>query len=450
MDADRPAESVRSERGDEDPPAGNPERRSLWRNRDFVFFWSGETASQVGSQVTFVALPLVALLTLDAGADELGLLRFVEYLPFLLFTLPFGVLADRRSRRTLMMCSYLISGVAVGMVPLLSVAGLLRFEALAVCALVVGVGAALFDVCWMSYVPGLVERDRLVEAMGKMATSHSAAEVAGPGIGGLLVQLVSAPLALALDALSYVAGVLSLLAIRHREPPPVPSRVKVSLIVAELGQGLRFAFTERHIRATAYAAAIANYFAVITETAFLLYAVHDRNLGPGLIGLVFTAVGVGGVVGASVANTIIRRWPLGSSYVGARIVGGLAAMLLPLASGPSVVVVALSMASFFFVQAALANTNVVNASLRQVLTPDRIRGRMNASVRTLVFGVMPLAGPSTAVCVHLVGLRGTLWLGAAGYAASIVPILASPIPRLVTMPSGRPDRGEAVVQPDRG
>lgn len=429
-------------------PAGPATRQPpLWRNGDFTLFWIGETASMLGSQITFIALPLVAVLTLDAGGGELGLLRFMEYLPFLLLTLPFGVWADRRHRRPLMILSYLVRGLLVAAVPLLAAVGLLNISVLAAVALAVGAGHALFEVCWMSYVPGLVERHRLMEAMGKMTVSHAAAEVSGPGIGGLLVQLVSAPFALLLDALSYLVGAVTLLRIRRREPEVVRAVATPATVLAELIEGLRFAFGEPHIRGTAYAAAMGNFFTLITETAFLLYAVRELHFAPALLGVVLMAVGAGGLVGAAVANVATRRWPLGRIYVVARIFAGLAALLLPFAGGSTPMAAATCMASFFLAHAAIANTNVLNASLRQVLTPDRIRARMNASVRTLVFGVLPLGGIAAGLLTTTIGLRPALWVGAIGFAASVVPILASPIPRMRTLPTQPPESADLKSPP---
>jgi MFS family permease len=408
---------------------------SLWRNRSFTAFWVGQTVSQFGTQVTFVALPLAAVLTLQVSAGQLGLLRFAEDLPYLLFTLAFGVWADRRRRRRLMLATYVLRGALVGLVPLLAFLGLLRFSLLTMIAFCVGVGAALFEVCWLSYVPSLVESNRLVEAMSKVATSNSSAEVAGPALGGVLVQLLTAPYALLLDALSYVVGVISLLSVRVREPKPKPPRGTPRQIVAELVEGPRFAFTERHIRALAFMAAIANLFALITETVFLFYAVRGLGLSPSVIGFVLTTIGAGGLFGAAVSNAIIKRWPLGRVFLWARVIGGLGALLLPLAVGPQAVIVAICMASFFLVQAAFAISNIVSSSLRQVLTPERIRGRMNASIRTLVFGALPLGGLAAGLLTETLGARPALWLGATGYVASIIPVLASPIPGLRNLPT---------------
>jgi hypothetical protein len=270
--------------------------------------------------------------------------------------------------------------------------------------------------------------------MGKVATTNSVAEAAGPVLGGTLVQLITAPFVLALDAGSYLIGALSLAGVRRPEPKHAPAVPEPAHIFTELIDGLRFTFGEPHIRATALSAATSNFFAIVTETAFLLYAVRDLDFSPSVIGLVLAGVGLGGLVGAACSNGISSRWPIGRVYLGSRVIGGGAAMLLPLAGGSLPVAAAMCMVSFFLAQAALANTNVLNASLRQALTPDRLRGRMNASARTLIYGVLPVGGLAAGYLGTSLGLHATIWVGAIGYAASILPILASPIPRLVTLP----------------
>lgn len=408
---------------------------SLLRDGDFRALWVGTTLSQTGTQVTFVALPLVAVLALEADAQQLGVLRFVEYLPLLMLTPLFGVLADRRRRRSLMLASYAVRGVLIALVPALVLFDQLHLWLLLVIAFGVGAGTALYDVCWISYVPRLVDSRRLTDAMSRMAAGNVAAEVAGPGLGGLLVQLLTAPFALLLDALSYVVGGWSLLRIRRREPSPERSPAGLRRRFHELVEGIRFAFAEPHIRATALTAALGNFFALVTETVFLVYAIRDLHFTPGLLGLVLTAIGAGGLLGATFAGAVVARWPVGRVYVTARLVGGAGAMLVPLAAGPTVTVVAMCMGSFLLVQAALANTNVINASLRQALTPDSLRGRMNASVRTLVAGMLPLGALAATILSGFLGLQTILWVGAIGYAASIVPVLASPLPRLNTIPT---------------
>jgi MFS family permease len=232
---------------------------SLWRHRDFAPYWAGETVSLFGTQVTFVALPLVAILVLEVSTAELGAMRFAEYLPFLAFTLVFGVGADRYRRRPLMIAANVARAILIALVPLSSALGLLRLPELIVIAFVAGICTALYEVCWLSYVPGLVARGQLVEAMGKVSASHSAAEAAGPAVGGALVQILTAPVAFAVDALSYLVAAVSLLVVRHREADPVVSQTARRRVLPELVDGLRFTFGQPCIRATAFCAALGNF-----------------------------------------------------------------------------------------------------------------------------------------------------------------------------------------------
>jgi predicted MFS family arabinose efflux permease len=332
-----------------------------------------------------------------------------------------------------MILANLLRALLIALVPLSAMLGLLRTPELVVIAFAAGTCTAMYEVCWLSYVPSLVRRTQLIDAMGKVSASHSAAETAGPAVGGALVQVLTAPFALVVDAISYLVGAASLLAVRQREPDRVvigtPRRV-----VPELVEGLKFTFGQPCIRATAFCAALGNFFSLITETVFLPYAVRELHLAPALVGLTLSAMGIGGLIGAVTAYRIIRRFALGRVYVVARSVSAAGTLLLPLATGSKLVTVAVCMASFFVWQAALASTNVINSSLRQALTPEKLRGRMNASVRTLVFGALPLGGLTGGVLGSYLGLHNTLWIGAAGFATSLLPILLSPLPRLRSLP----------------
>jgi MFS family permease len=405
----------------------------LWRHRDFTAYWVGQTASEFGTQVTFVALPLLAVLTLHASVGQVGLLRFAEYLPFLILTPLFGVWADRSRRRPLMLGSYVARAILVFSVPALIAFGLLPMPVLLVIVFAIGAGAALFDVCWLSYIPGLVPKDRLVEAMAKCQMSQSTAEVSGPGIGGALVQLLTAPIALVVDGVSYLIGVASLARTRYREPEPAHTDTGRQ-VWRELYEGLRFAFGQPYIRPTVLTAAIGNFFLLVAETVFLVYAVRDLRLSAGLIGLILTATGAGGLVGAIVSNAATKRWPLGIVLLSTRVACSVGAILLPMASGPTVLAVAVCMASFFLVHGGMATSNVLVASIRQAVTPGYIRGRMNASCRAVVYGALPLGSLTGGILGQTIGLHTALWLAAIGYATSILPILASPIARLGNLP----------------
>ena len=282
-------------------PAG-----TLWRNGDFLKFWAGESVSLLGTQVTVLALPLTAVITLHSGPETLGLLRFFEMVPFLLFGLLFGVLADRMRRRPLMLASNAIRLVLVASVPVLAATGHLVLGLLYVVAFGVGSAAVVFDVCWLSYVPALV-RDKalLVDANSKLGTTAAGADAAGPGIAGVLVSALTAPIAMAVDAASYAVSLISLLLIRTPEPRvarPVRGHLR-----SDLREGLAFILHNRYLRAVALVAAMCNFFTTATQSMFILYAVQDHGLSPGALGVILSVGAVGGIVGAAAAGPLIRR-----------------------------------------------------------------------------------------------------------------------------------------------
>ncbi|HLJ99326.1 MAG TPA: MFS transporter, partial [Streptosporangiaceae bacterium] len=274
-----------------------PTRRSrwgaLWTHADFMKFWTGETVSLFGTQVTTLALPLTAIIVLHASPGQLGVIRFLQTVPFLLLALLIGAWVDRRRKRPVMIGSNVARLVLVGLVPILSVAGALGMPILYLIAFGIGVATVFFDVCWMSYVPSLVGRDQLAEANSKVSTSYAAADVSGPGLGGVLVQLLGAPKAMAADALSYLVSIGTLLAIKTEEP--VPDRSAERHLLAEIREGLRLVLGNRYVRATTTQGGLWNFCYIMTETIFLLYAVRTLHFTAGLVGLVIAIGMTGGI-----------------------------------------------------------------------------------------------------------------------------------------------------------
>ncbi|MFL6130637.1 MAG: MFS transporter [Mycobacteriales bacterium] len=421
-----------------EPPAPGPARsptpsRTLAGNRDFVVFWAGETLSLYGTQVTMLALPLTAVLVFGAGPEELGLLRFAQYVPYLALALVFGVWVDRSRRRPVMIGANVARAVLVGLVPALAAADVLRLPLLLVITLAIGVASVLFDVSWMSYVPTLIEdRGQLVEANSKLAVSSSSAEAAGPGIGGVLVGALTAPIAMAVDAVTFAFSVLSLLCIRSVEPRPPRSAQRQ--LRRELADGLRWVLGDRHLRALALVGCCCNFFIIATTSMFLLYAVRERGLSPAALGLVLSAGAVGGVLGSLAAGTLVRRLPLGRVYAGAVTSIFLGPAVIAVASGPRPLSTAIFVAAFVLIYAGMSVSNVVIVSLRQTVTPNALMARMNAAMRTLMFGGGALGGPAGGLLAGWLGLRPALVVLALGSAAMLVPIILSPVSRLRRMP----------------
>jgi len=277
----------------------------LWREPDFLKLWAGETVSLLGTQVSSLAVPLIAIGLLDVGASQLGLLRTAEFLPFIVLTLLAGTWVDRRRRRPLMVAANLLRAALLLVVPLLAWADRLELWHLYGVVAVMGVGAVVFDLAYLAYLPSLVRREHLVEGNSKLAVSASVAEVGGPGLAGLLVQALTAPVALLVDAVSYLASAVSLLAIRGREPEPAPTgRGGLRHLRGEIAEGLRVVLANRYLRAIAGEAFTYNLFVQFAETLFLLYAVRQLGYKPGAVGLILS----GGPSAACSARCSRRGW----------------------------------------------------------------------------------------------------------------------------------------------
>ncbi|MBS2539471.1 MFS transporter [Catenulispora sp. NF23] len=418
-------------------PDGASRPASLWGNRDFLKFWSGETLSLFGTQVTTLAIPLTAVLVFKATPAQVGLLRFLQLVPYLGLAMVFGVWVDRGRRKPVMMLANGARMVLIASIPVLSATHRLTLGLLLGIACAVGVFSVLFDVSWMAFVPTLVkEPEHYVEANQKLGVTSSSADVAGPGVAGAVISALSAPTALALDGVSYLISLLTLLWIRTPEPrPAAPAQQAERHLTAELRQGLRFVFGDRILRPLALIAPFCNFSMVGVWTMFLLYATRGAGLSPAQVGIVFAASSVGGLIGAALSRRLIARFRLGALYAVSMIAVFVAPLLIPLASGPRPVLLTAFIASFFLAYLGLGVANVVVISLRQASTPQPLMGRMNAAFRTVLFGGGALGGLAGGLIAGAMGPRAGLAAVAAGSALMVLPVLLSPVTRLPAMPA---------------
>jgi MFS family permease len=407
----------------------------LWRHRDFRRLWAGETVSLFGSEVTELALPLVAVLVLDAGAAQMGLLAAARFAPFLLVTLPAGVWVDTHRRRPVLIGGNLGRCLLVALVPLLAGLGVLRIQHLYAIAFAVGALTVLFDVAYQSYLPTLVTRPQLVEGNSKLQASASVARVGGPGLGGLLVQLVGAPRALLLDAATFAVSMSTLLAIRHREPDPAdPHAEPRAGLRREIAEGLRVTYRDPVLRSMAGLAATYNLFDQVMSALLVLYATTELGMSAALIGLVVSAGSLGALAGAALTGRLEHRLGVGRSLIVAVVVESGALLLVPVAGGPPALAAGLLGLAFVGNGFGLGLSNVLAVSLRQAVTPDRLLGRMNASYRFLTYGVVPLGALLGGALGELLGLRGAVAVGAVGSLLAVPWTLLPPLPRLGRMP----------------
>ena len=423
-----------------DQPDQIQQTASLWANRDFLKFWSGETLSLFGTQITALAIPLTAVLVFKATPCQVGLLRFLQLVPYLGLAMLFGVWVDRARRKRVMMLANGARMVLIAAIPVLSATHHLTLGLLFTLACAIGVFSVLFDVSWMAFVPTLVkDPEQYVEANQKLGVTSSSADVAGPGVAGAVIGALSAPTALAADAFSYLISLATLLWIRTPEPKaaPAPESQPKRRLKTELADGLRFVFGDRLLRPLALIAPFCNFSMVAVWTMFLVYASRGVGLSSAQIGLVFAASSVGGLAGATLSRRLITRFRPGTVYAVSMSAIFLAPLLVPLAGGPRPVLMAEFVASFFLAYLGLGVANVVVISLRQAATPQALMGRMNAAFRTMLFGGGALGGLLGGLAAGALGLRPGLLAVALGSAVMVLPVLLSPVSRLRTMPTGQ-------------
>jgi MFS family permease len=392
--------------------------------------WAGQSVSRLGTEVSRLALPLVAIDVLHATTFEVGALTAMETLPFLLVGLPAGAWVDRMRRRRVLIAADVARCAALASIPLASALGHLTIGQLYVVALVTGVLTVFFDVAYQAYLPALVDRDQLVEGNAKLAASDAGAQVGGPSVAGLLIHAVGAAAAVLADAISYVVSFISVLAIRQQEPPPV--RHPEPNLRREISEGLRFVWREPRIRSVAATTGTANLFSSVMMAVIVVFMRRSLHLGAGTIGIVFAVGALGGLAGAALARPIARRIGVGPAILWSIMIGDAAGLLYPLATRSSAVPVLMIAGAIFGAGAVIYNINQV--SVRQALCPLYLQGRMNATVRFLVWGTMPLGGFLGGALGTAVGLRTTLWVAGIGGTLAFLWVLASPVPRIRVIP----------------
>ena len=404
-------------------------QRSLLRDADFLKLWTGQTISQLGSVVSRTALRLVALLTLGAGVAEMAYLVVAASLGVLLVGLAAGAWVDRLPRRPVLIWTDVIRAALLFSIPALAAAGTLRIEYLYVVAFLEACLGTLFNSAYHSYLPSLVGVDRLLEGNARLSQSSSIAEIGGPGFAGALVQVVSAPFAILVDAVSFAVSAISLIAISAREAPR--SREFRRAIAREIAEGLRVVRTHALVFPIAAVAVSEHFFGSFYAALYTIYLLEVLGLTPLLLGIVVSAGGVGALVGATVARPIVRRFGIGRSIVAMMLVTSTIGVLTPLAAGPLFVATLM----VFLPQLIGDGTNtiqwVTQDSVVQTAVPDRVLGRVNATLDVLAHGVATPAGALVAAAIaEAYGVRAGIWIAWLGGLATVLFIVFSPLRRV--------------------
>jgi MFS family permease len=405
---------------------------NLLRERDFRLFWSGQTISLVGDQITLLALPLAAVLLLDANAAQMGYLGAATLMPHLLFSLPAGAWLERvAGRRRIMIGADIGRALLLASVPLAHGFDAVTFGQLYAVAFATGCLAVLFDISYSTLFVAVVERERYLEANSLLNGSRSLSYVAGPSLGGLLVQALGAAFALLADALSFLASALLLGSMHASEPPLEPQAANMREQVA---QGLRFIFGNTFFRPALAATATLNFFNLAFGALFILYATRELGVRPGTLGLVLGAGAVGGVLGALVAGRLGRRIGLGPAFIVGQILFPLPLLLVPLASGSKPVILAMLFAAEFFSGLGVMILDINAGSMMTALTPHALRSRSTGAFRFVNYGIRPLGALAGGGLGATLGLRPALWITTVGALAGVLWLLPSPVPGMRDLP----------------
>lgn len=407
-------------------------RTSLWRHRDFLKLWGAQSISLFGSEITTLALPLTAVTLLHASPLQMGLLGMFGKAPFLLFSLFAGVWLDRVRRRPILISTDIARAILLVSIPVAAFLNVLTLLQLYIVVFAVGALSVVFEIAHYAYVPFLLSRAQLVEGNSKIQVSYSVAESGGPGVAGLLTQIISAPFAVLVDAVSFLASALLLGALHTREPTQPPAQHATPMWRAAM-EGMETLLLHPLLRRIILASVLSEGFGAAVLSIYVLYVTRELQLSPGMIGLIFAIGGCAAVPGALLAERVARRIGVGRAIIGGWLVEGLGRLLIPLAVGPAAVLILMAAQAVMGATGTVANIH--QWTLRQNVIPEHLQARVTASHRFIVFGASAIGALLGGVLATWLGLY--LALVACAVAALLGPLSAiySPLRDIREQPS---------------
>jgi MFS family permease len=396
----------------------------LWRHRPFLLLWTGQTVSQLGSQVTLVALPLTAILFLGATPTQVGVLFAAGYLPAAAVGLFAGVLVDRLHRQPLLIVCQTLQGLVTLTVPLAAWFSTLTFEQLIAVQALNGALMVVSTSAGLAFLPGLVGTRHLTEANARLSISSSITRVAGPAFAGLLVQLLSAPVAILADAISFVFSAGCVAAIEIAEAAPVHIKRSVR---ADITEGIYLVLGHRLLRPLVLALGTYNFFAAMFTAIYSLYMVRDLGLSPLALGIIFACGGIGGILGGLSAERLNQRFGTGKSIVGGTVLLATMHLVAPLAAGPALFAGVLLAGAGILAQFGAALLEVNTTTLTQQLVPSHALGRVSATRQVVALALVPIGAAFGGIIGDAVGLRAAIGIGAVGTTLAALTLLRSPV-----------------------
>lgn len=406
--------------------AGFAHPSGLWRNPRFLSLWAGRAVSDLGSQVMQIALPLTGVLVLHATPFQMGLMRAVGSAPDFLLGFVAGAWVDRSRRRPLLIAMDVSQAIVVGSVPAAALLGVLRLEQLYVVAFVSAALALVFDVAAQSHVPALVGENDLIDANSKLGITSSLSGLVGPTLGGALVQVLTAPLAISLNGVSFLLSAVAMTG-ASASTRPAGDPFRLSSLGQSIGDGLRFIAGNRLLLALAVSAGLFNFFDGIIFAVYVLYATRSLAIPPAVLGAIVAAGGAGGLLGAVLAGRLARRQGPGPALLAALLVATAGELFIAFAAGPVLVAAGVLLVAEVLVGLGAAMFSINFLTLRQSVTPESLQGRVHATSRTLITGLGPVGALLGGVIGQTLGLRAPMIVGALGTLVAAAVLFCSPV-----------------------
>jgi MFS family permease len=398
----------------------------LWRHPDFMKLWIGQTISSFGTHITRDGLPILAVTLLAATPAQMGFLAAVGSVPGLLLSLLAGVWVDRLPRRPILISADLGRMALLLLIPAAALTGHLSFGLLCVVLLLTGTLSIFFEVAYRSILPSLVTRESVVEGNSKLATTEALAEVGGPPLTGVLIQVITAPLAICFDALSFLISAISLLLIKAPDSTPAP-RQEGQTVWREMGEGLRLVRNYPLLRSFAIQTGIRSFFGNFYAALYMIYVIQDLGMSPTTLGLLIAGGGLGVLIAAPLASWLPRRFGMGPTLTTTLLIASFIGLLTPLAGGPTLLAAAMLFAAQVIGDGLMTIYAINELSLRQMVVPDHLLGRSNASIGFLAQGIAPLGAVVGGLLAGIIGTRATLLIAVLGGIAAALWLLGSPV-----------------------
>ena len=396
---------------------------------DFNKLWVGQTVSEFGSMISRAGIPLIAVITLSASPAQMGILTAIASLPVLLFSLFAGVWVDRLRRRPILITMDVVRMVLLLSIPAAALTGHLNMGLLYVVLALMSVLGLIFQTAYHAYVPSLVERNQIVEANSRLSTSEALTEIGGVSVAGVLIQVISAPFAILFDALTFLFSAAGVALIRKPEPAPKPAEERESMR-REIVEGVQVVAQNPILRTLAITMALRSFFGNFYGTLYDIYGIRDLGMTPGILGFVIAGGGIGALVGALLASRVQKRFGLGKTLIGVSILSSVVGLLTPLAGG-SVLLASIMMITAQIIGDGLMTIYMINAiSLQQMVVPNHLLGRTNASMGFLAQGIAPVGALIAGALATGIGARSTLLIAVLGFIAIAIWLSRSPVRHL--------------------